>query len=1320
MTQQVSSSSKISATATYVVRKLWTLFAIALVVLALTISLLRYSLPLLNDNKAYFEDYIASAYAIDIEIGQLEADWQNDGPTITLKNVFIKNTASSPVRLNVGKVFVEVDFWASIMSRKLRSNEVGLNELNLAVDINRIKRANSDIPIISALENIFLEQLTSFVVSNSRLTLISQENNQTVDITMLSWLNMDNRHQGTGVFTLEDFSENNASFILDLYGNVDSYSGTLFAQAQDVNLSAWINEFTGLQNELISSKGNLEVWGKIENGEFNRIDGKVLPSTFEWTVEDSIVSNSINARFAAEKVQDQWDFSIADLYFSSQDESVLTSLNGYYSAQKGAVFELATPISLKPLVSLNSLYSLSLSDNLEKIAIDASLNSLKVMANKKGLTVQADVENIGWQEHNQIMGIENMRASVFWQGRRGKVIFEATDTLLSAQHYFERILPIRKLSIPVLFDLGSKPNSHKMQTTNQNEHADLSSGEPTSVASISVNEGVVDVDDWQFHINSQYGLQNKFLSLAVNIDPFALKKVPQLLPKHLLGEGTRRFLQNAFTGKGRVNSANALWHGKLDSFPFDDNTGIFQTQVAIENADFTFSKTWPQLTQLDIDVKIENKALTIEGPSGMLEKVALSNIKATVPNLKANAMLTIIADGAASSKDITALMLQSSLANSLGKLLNRDVLVDGDLTTQLALYVPLKNGAKTRAKGEVYLRNNTVSIPAINVALNNTNGRVNFDNETITIKNVKASLLGQAVTFDVDGKKLSDKYSLSANMAGNWEAKPLAQYINADFAGFFNGSADWDFTLGLDLMPNDFTYNAQLNSSLVGIETNLPQPLAKTKLESLPLVLNAQGTRIASSVNINLADVAKFDGALAHKEKQFNRAHLALGNKALEARGLGFSISGVFEELIAQNWYPLIRSLSGSPNPAKKNLLGVPERIFVNTKKLSIAGQSFLDADITIKREQDKWAFNIDADDLKSNISLFDDRVGKGLLVDAQYIRIAKTQDDEKIDEQKEITTKNTIDPKMLPNIEFNCQDCDILGIKLGAVKLAAEPNNDGLKISQFTVNTEHGNVSASGQWYKRNQDHYTFIAGDISSNDFGAFVNQLGFNAGIKDSSAQSSFALTWKDSPVDIAFENLDGQIDWALSDGSLTEVSDQGSRIFTLLSLNSLVRKLSLDFRDVFAKGFFYDDMKGSVQIAQGIADTRDTFIDGAAGEIEIYGNTNLATRELNYNVSFAPNVTGNLPVLVYFFTVSPPTALAALAIDQVLTSAKVISNINYSVTGTIAQPILVETGRQSTEVELPARVEDISSDDLPPFIPPGKENKNIPQDASGIPH
>jgi len=280
------------------------------------------------------------------------------------------------------------------------------------------------------------------------------------------------------------------------------------------------------------------------------------------------------------------------------------------------------------------------------------------------------------------------------------------------------------------------------------------------------------------------------------------------------------------------------------------------------------------------------------------------------------------------------------------------------------------------------------------------------------------------------------------------------------------------------------------------------------------------------------------------------------------------------------------------------------------------------------------------------------------------------------------------IDPNTLPPIYFYCQSCGVHGIDLGEITLDIAKEGNGLAIRQLLVKSDETNVTATGYWKHVGGEIQSALNGTLTSPDVGQMLKEYGVESGIKDSSANVAFDITWPNAPMDFGFEQLNGNVEWSLSDGYLTELSDKGSRIFTLFSLNSLVRKLSLDFRDVFAKGFFYDDMGGTLSIVDGKAYTDDTEIDGGAGEIEIKGFTDLNTGGLNYNVSFAPNVTGNLPFLVYFLA-TPPTALAALAIDQVLTSAKVISNVNYRVTGTIKDPKFDEVERNSKDISLPAQ-------------------------------
>ncbi|TMP65074.1 hypothetical protein CWC05_24215, partial [Pseudoalteromonas ruthenica] len=85
-----------------------------------------------------------------------------------------------------------------------------------------------------------------------------------------------------------------------------------------------------------------------------------------------------------------------------------------------------------------------------------------------------------------------------------------------------------------------------------------------------------------------------------------------------------------------------------------------------------------------------------------------------------------------------------------------------------------------------------------------------------------------------------------------------------------------------------------------------------------------------------------------------------------------------------------------------------------------------------------------------------------------------------------------------------------------------------------------------------------------------------------IKDSKASIGYQLQWNGAPYAVNMQSFAGEVTWELGEGHLAEISDQGARVFSLLSLDSLVRKLKLDFRDVFSKGFFYNKMQGSVQL------------------------------------------------------------------------------------------------------------------------------------------
>ena len=74
------------------------------------------------------------------------------------------------------------------------------------------------------------------------------------------------------------------------------------------------------------------------------------------------------------------------------------------------------------------------------------------------------------------------------------------------------------------------------------------------------------------------------------------------------------------------------------------------------------------------------------------------------------------------------------------------------------------------------------------------------------------------------------------------------------------------------------------------------------------------------------------------------------------------------------------------------------------------------------------------------------------------------------------------------------------------------------------------------------------------------------------------------------------------------------------------------------------------------------------------------------EIDYDLAVAPQVTSSIPVIVAWM-VNPVTGLAALAIDKVIHSAWVISEINFKVSGSMNDPVVKEIDRKSREVTLP---------------------------------
>ncbi|MFD3398681.1 YhdP family protein [Alteromonas macleodii] len=1299
-----------SSVAAYLLKKFWLLLAVLLVLFALVLSAARYALPHIEHNKHLLENYINEQYGVNLSIQSVHAVWQRNGPSIVLNSVSLAKNDASPVALDIRQIYVELDFWESLRHQLISSTRFELRGLKLDIDADRLSGGDkNNFPVVNALERLFLEQLQSFSLEDGVVSVTHLNETNSFDIESLSWNNHEERHQGLGQLKVADLAANSASFIIDITGTREDFDGVFYAKAEELDISPWVSDLIKTKRPLAQSRANFEVWTNFSQSEVTSVQAELSESLLEWgsgraKTVTGISGGSLQALPNDKNRQGGWNVRVDQLVLNSSNETLTTDLIGSISANGDALINTVKPVQINPFLLLLPLFMDDTSEEeIRGLNPKGELATLQIQWHNGQPSLAAKVLDLQWDKTDKVPGLSSLDADFFWYKNNGAIYLESADSLLSANGVIKKDVNI---------------NLFKSQFYIYPEQ--IASEDKQWV--VKGSDMLLDSDAVTLHPQFKLNTSTGFMSLYVDVSPLALNEVSSLFPPSLMGANTDKYLTRAFTGEGEIANARVLWHGRTSDFPFDDNTGIFQAYVDIEQGDFLFAPDWPALNNLDLSLYFVNNALVMESPSATLAGMKISDMSAAIPRFSPDARLIIYANGTGTGNALTALMMNSSLKKSLGKVLNEDVQIGGPLSADIKLDIPFK-GKDVVASGTVHLSDNPVFVATTNMLFDKASGEVSFVNGDIDASELQAQFLKQPVNLSLSGRQ-SDTYDLNVELGGRWHVHPLANYVNTDLTEYIDGESDWNTTVQLSLSNSGFNYTANLTADLTATQSVLPAPFDTPAGSSLPLLITSKGDSKVSNVEASLGDNIRFDGVLPHKEMQFSRAHLALGESDIANIGTGFSISANLAQADVQEWFTTINMLlsgkgkdtstavekanahsSIQSNESKKaNLFGTPSRIFAKADKLNFAGHSIKDAQLSATERNKDWFLDLASPQARATIRINSDLDEQGIEINADYLSLEKPVEaggTTKADSESgvELATNSAmpneegespynIDPNTLPPIYFYCQSCGVHGIDLGEITLDIAKEENGLAIRQLLVKSDETNVTATGYWKHIGGEIQSALNGTLTSPDVGQMLKEYGVESGIKDSSAKVAFDITWPNAPMDFGFEQLNGNVEWSLSDGYLTELSDKGSRIFTLFSLNSLVRKLSLDFRDVFAKGFFYDDMGGTLSIVDGKAYTDDTEIDGGAGEIEIKGFTDLNTGGLNYNVSFAPNVTGNLPFLVYFLA-TPPTALAALAIDQVLTSAKVISNVNYRVTGTIKDPKFDEVERNSKDISLPAQ-------------------------------
>lgn len=1247
--------SSISYYLASMVKKLWMLVAFVLVFLAVLLSVVRLSLPYMDGHKHRLENWIQEQYGAQLTVGHISAVWKGVGPAMVLRNISIRTGENSPVKLVVDETQVEIDFWASVLARKIKSRKFHLSGLELTLDTQVFSAdSETEMPIVDALQSLFLEQLRRFSVNDSRLVLNSARRQQVLNIQGLQWQNQDGRHRGAGQLQVQELANNSASFVLDLFGTKDELQGTFYADARELDVSPWAEQVLETQLPLKESRINFQLWANINQSRLTSVQSKILNSQFSWNGEEMLTSEIENGEFTARPVKDEWHFSLENLQLQlNQNPAQIIELTGRMYPDHSIDVRMAD-FEVEPLLPLVKLLGGESTDAvLKEVQPNARIEGLGLRVEQGSVMATVRIADIETHQWGEMPGINQLAMDINWHDKQGHIQLEGKNGEFRTHNLLGHRVAFSALNAEVYIDVND--------------------GFSLLVPSMEIDSEFVTLQQ-----AISYEHEKGHLAIATNIQPLSIANARQLFPLELMGKETYAYLNEALVA-GQVTEANLLWNGAVSDFPYGQNQGIFQAGVELENATFLFDSEWPQLEELQLALLFENEALYMASERGRLMSVQVEEMSAVIPELAEDAILNIKARTRAEAQDVTELMQVSQLADSVGAALG-EIHIEGELAAGLELNIPL-SGTDVVARGKVQFNDNQVMINTLSLPLAQVNGSLQFVNDKITAQGLKAQLWQQELQLSLDGKDQKQGYQADIKLAGHWQVPLLLKDRLPTLQPYLNGIVNWRGNLALTLPEEGFSYDFRLNSDLPQLSSSLPVPLAKDRGEKMRLLLNSEGNEFASTVRVLLGNDLKFNGILPHQEMRFSRAHLSVGDNDFVGMGAGFSIAASLPLADFSPWYQTIDDLISGLPETDDGILSAPQRIYLQVEKLNIADQILEDVEVTAKPVDNYWALMVNARQARAEVKLYQDWLQQGMEVNANYLKLS-------MKDQPQETGESAVDLNRMPPLKLTCAQCSIDEYQLGKVDLVLSRAQGGMEIDKLQVTRGKHTLTTTGNWYITEQGSSTRLKGALNSDDFGGLLKDFQVDAGIRDSDASMTFDLSWQKAPYDFNYASLNGELDWKLGDGYITELSDGGARLLSLLSLESLIRKLKLDFRDVFAKGFFYDEMIGTFDIKNGYVETDNTRVDGAAAEISLSGYTNLNDKKLNYQVKVSPKVTSSLPVILAWM-VNPATAIAAFALDEVLTSAKVISNIEYSLSGSIDKPILTEKGRKSRDVQLPAK-------------------------------
>ena len=1237
--------------------KKWILI-IAGILLALAAVILLSSAVFLGVflTKDRLQQLLSHTLLAKVTIGKLDHRLSLNHLDLNLSNIHIQ-PRNTQYQLSIKTLRTKLNIWSSLLHTYPATDKLSIDGLNATIVLTH--PANQILlpthKLSQYLREIILQR--HLLLKNGNITL-KQNNHTSIFSHIQLQLNKINAH----TYHLTGSAKNNHIKAIDIKAELDS---TTFSPKVNAYLS-----LTGINFDRFSIPwpkgglniqhvgGSLQAWITLNNNQLTQIQSRFLLNKLNMINVESkrtLSFQHLSENLLWQQKKSGWLLSIEPFGMTSMGQKNAAKNNHmllqYKPLSTGEIFNvylghiklntLTHALHLLPNLPTHLVHALDAMNpqgKLDQLYID-------ILHNNTGyhpITIDSDIHNFRINQYKKIPQVSGIFGHLHATTNWGTLQLNTHQFILGKNIIFSHPWPKTALK------------------------ADLSWQKTGDLWNFSLKSLYAD-NTWIHFFAYGTGkystlLAGPILQLSANTQiKNATEILPAFVPTKIITPKLNHWLLTNIKSAPKL-SAKMVLSGPMSHLPFMAHRGVFSIHLSAHNAKVIPWYHWPMMTHADVNMIFYNAQFKLLTQKAQMLGAQLVDGQLSVPDLRKGVPTDVIINAAAKGQAASgaAILTHSPLLQSFHHALSM-IKLEGPIMLHLNMRFPLKRKKTDHPaiRGDLSITNNQLTIIALNMLLTNVSGNLHFDHLAMFSTDIKANLWAQPLRITIDSKqdsKMPHILHKSINITGHLNLNQIFTQLHYPvFSQYIKGTVPVKAIINIE--PTSTSLN--LYSSLQGLSLLLPAPLYKEPLTTLPLHFhttipdNKSIMAFKFSINHVLNVLAQYPRGTSDWAKHL-QANVHFGNRQQSILPLkGIRFSGNIAYFSLAKWLDVFKTLKNhlyvksTSNQGVQQYLSLIGPSDLTIQMLNVYQQYFPQTTLGFVQNDQNTQLSLNGPSVVGKITLPNQL--HTLNIEADFKKLFLTT----LSKQQKSWDLSLIQLTSIPPLAITILQLYVNQGLLGKLDLATIPSKQGLDINKFEVTGKTLSAKLKGSLVKQNLTTHVALRGNLSSENWGDVLKQLGFPGIITGGNGQADINVTWAKAVWPIPWAMLNGHLTLDIKDGALTKVNPGIVRLLGIFSVSSIFRRLKMNFNDLVAQGLAFDRLQSKFLLKNGVASTQDFRLTAPGVDFTMKGTVDFNKKYLDQTIVASPNIEGGIALGAGIFG-GPIAGIAAWFAEKVLSN------------------------------------------------------------------